>query len=302
MAALQQVLKMSIQAQGEDTNPPSEVFQPMGQENKEWLSGALSSFVTNATDLSKEMKTNLDKISALIEGEVTTDKMQQINEILEGITAYVDDLDLAKDFVHTGGHDVMLKCLNYKPLIMESCEILACIAQNNPKVQHIILQTNPIPIYLSLISDQSLGEIEKKKVLYALSCLCRGFEPAIQVFKSEKGIYKIIPFIENLDSLLATKAVFLIKTLVSEDFSLKEEILSSGMLEILINKLKEPRNATHEHILTLLYSCLTDNKDTIAFCKQPSTGLIQILNNYENQQEILEEEIQACREIKALLV
>lgn len=303
MAALQEVLKMSIGVtQGEDTPTGLENPQPMAEGDKDWLSGALSNLVKHSTDLSNDIKTNLASVSALIDGEITADNLQEIKKILEEISLYLDDIDLAKDFVHLNGHKVMLKCLQYQPLVTDSCEILACISQNNPKVQEIILQSNMVKTYLRLLSDQKLENMDKKKALYALSCLCRGYEPAIQVFKAEDGISKLIPFIQNLDISLSTKAVFLIKSLVSENNSLKTDILESGMLGILVNKLTEPRNSTHEHILTLIAICLTENEDAIKFCNQKRINLFRAVEIYEKQENIFEEEKQACEHIKLLLV
>ena len=47
MAALQEVLKMSIGAQGEDTPTGLENPQPMTEGDKKWLSGALSDLGNN---------------------------------------------------------------------------------------------------------------------------------------------------------------------------------------------------------------------------------------------------------------
>ena len=301
MAALQEVLKMSIGAQGEDTPTGLENPQPMTEGDKKWLSGALSDLVKHSTDLSNDIKTNLAKVSALIDGEITADIIKEIKRILEEICFYLDDIDLARDFARFNGHEVMLRCLKFQPLVTDSCEILACASQNNPEVQEKILQSNMIQVYLMLLCDQKLDNMDKKKVLYALSCLCRGYEPAIQVFKAGNGISELIPFIENLDSSLSTKAVFLIKSLVSENNSLKTDILKCGMLGILVNKLTEPRNSTHEHILTLLSTCLTDNKEAISFCKQKKINLFRAVEIYEKQEDIFEEEKEACEHIKLLL-
>ena len=302
MAALQEVFKMSIGAQGEDTPTGLEDPKPITEGDKKWLSGALSNFVKYSTDLSNDIKTNLAKVSALIDGDtITADSMQEIKKILQEISLYLDDIDLAKSFGCMNGHKVMLKCLKYQPLVADSCEILARASQNNPDVQETILQSNMIQIYLKLLSDQKLDNMDKKKVIYALSCLCRGYEPAIQVFKTENGISEIIPFIQNLDSSLSTKAVFLIKSLVGENNSLKTEIFKCGMLGILVEKLAEPRNSTHEHILTLLSTCLTDNKDAIRFCKQKKINLFRAVEIYEKKEDIFEEEREACEHIKLLL-
>ena len=289
---------MSIQAQDA---PAAEEPKQLTEGDKQWLSGALSSVAKHATDLALEMKKHLDSISLLLESELDAEKTQEINEIMEEIALLVDDLDLALDFVQMDGHEVMLRCLQYKHLVQESCEVLAVIAQNNPKVQQIILQTNTIPTYLSHLSDQNLQEPAKKKVLYALSCLCRGFQPATLVFKAEKGIYKLIPFIDNLDSLLSTKAVFLIKSLIDDDSSLKQEVLTSGLLEILVAKLREPRKPTHEHILSLLSTCLSEHENAVAFCRQERVGLLCIVKEYEKQKDIYQEEKEACKSISALL-
>ena len=297
MSALQEVLKMSIQVQA----PAGSEFQQMSEGDKKWLSGALNSMAKHSTDLAREMKKRLETISVLFGAELDAEKMQEITDILEEIAPLVDDLDLAQNFVQMGGHDIMLKCLQHKELIEESCEVLAGIAQNNPKVQQTILEANMIPIYLSLLTDQNLEESIKKKVLYALSCLCRGFQPATLVFRAEKGVYKLTPFIENLDSLLATKAVFLIKSLINEDISLKQEVLTSGLLEILVNKLREPRKPTHEHILSLLSTCLTEHDNAVAFCKQQGIGLLNIVKEYEEQEGIYQEEKEACKNIVLLL-
>ena len=298
MSALQEVLKMSIQTQGaEGTSDP----KPMSEDTKEWLSGALSSVAKLSTDIANEMKEHLANISLLLESTPDPKTRQEINEIMEEISQLVDDLDLAQDFVKMGGHTVLLKCLQYEQLMKGSCEILATITQNNPMVQKIILQANLIPTYLSLLSDQSLEEAIKKKVLYALSCLCRGHQPAVAAFREEKGIYKLIPFIDNLDSLLSTKAVFFIKSLISDDSSLKQQILTSGLLEILVKKLKEPRKPTHEHILCLLSLCLTQHDATIAFCRQEGVSLLSSVQQYQQQEDIYEEEKEACEHILTLL-
>lgn len=304
LSALQQALKMSLQAQPDQQTPEASAapMQPMSDSDKQWLSGALSEVAKSATDITKRLKANFERIESQLDSELSQERLTEIQTLIEDVHLHVDDLDLAGDCIKLGGHHVLLKCLNNQKLVRGACETLAVISQNNLPAQQALFELHALPTYLSLLADPHLEEEEKKKVLYALSCLCRGYPAAIQAFKMHQGFYKLAPFIGNLHSLLCTKAVFLVKSLIEFDTSLKEEVLDSGLLEILLGKLDEPRTEAHEYILSLLASALAGGSGRVrTFCSQADRGVAKSVQRYAALQGIHEEEKEACHSILALL-
>lgn len=198
----------------EDTTKPSN-FQQMDPERREFLEKVMKSMTIDIVE-------ELEKAAATLEN--INSKEPQLLKALEVILNYVDNIDSANDFCKVGGLNVLLPHLESKHEKVRSYAalVVAELSQNNSFCQIRLANKVIIQQLCNLIinNETSINGI------YAISCIIRGCEEALNIFIQLNGLQMIIDSIQtDKPENLIIKSLFLMSAICSESSLLKGKYL-----------------------------------------------------------------------------
>ncbi|KAJ7360060.1 Hsp70-binding protein 1 [Desmophyllum pertusum] len=305
--SLQGLLQMAVntsddaESSTDSSTFASSVFQEMTEERRQWLQEALSS-IAEDTDV-KRMMTYLQILEKPQNDTDDDDDLTEKEDAFEGLSMIVDNLDNANDFHKIGGYHVMTKCLSseHSSLRLRAADILAVCVQNNPYCQKAAMEMNILPTLSTLLeTDQS--EQVKIKALYAISCLTRDFPSAEEAFLKGDGFSILIRAMQGENEKLITKSAFMLRNMLVTNPLHKETLFKMGFIEQLVGLLRSPQNSSHEHIVSLLVTFVTDYPQGISECHRPEFDLEKILksiitSSMEDDPDLHEEMILNCKEL-----
>lgn len=181
----------------------------------------------------------LQEAVAIIGSELksTEEKIAAIDTIMN----YIDDIDTSIDFCKIGGMCILHPCLTSTiPEIQRmSALLIAELAQNNPYCQKQLLDTEILPHLINLLSKEDTAN----DGLRAISCLVRGYEPALKTFIDIQGFKCLLESLKNAkEKKMIMRAVFLMNSLCSEYPNIKEDLIKLGAIEIITDLIKHSGN------------------------------------------------------------
>lgn len=188
------------------------------------------------------------------------EKVNALNDILN----YVDDIDTANDFCKIGGLFVLLPCLEspHTEIRNRAASVIASLSQNNIYCQQQLVEVEIIPKLMNLLSEEeTLGA-----GLRAISCVIRGYEPALKIFIDIGGLECLLGCLQRCnDEKLITRAAFLLNSLCIDFPNICDELVKLKAIEMII-PLIQPQsdfNQALENLLSLLCSLIerTDSND-----------------------------------------
>jgi len=231
------LLRWSTSQEGKDgTVPTKKSLSPEELENRQkkfaWLESVMKE--TMALHPSKQMEILLDVL------RVSLDEMKQGNndstvhseeavekktKALEGLLDFVENIDLASDFVKLGGIDVLLPYVTCgcEPLAWRCSEILATSVQNHPKNEKQALEKGCLGIFVGVVNKKSSSAKETVKALLGVSSLVRG-EDRVDGLGTFLGKYAGFDMLlsvcegseERFDLRCRRKATFLLRFVVEQ--------------------------------------------------------------------------------------
>lgn len=287
---LKGLLKFCMEATRSEDAPRSESAQPMSEDRKKWLHTAIEEMTVNPA---KVMSDSLDKIE---QAELDTEEgTEQQIEAVEQIQDWVDELDIAIDFIKINGLRVVPRLLSSEvsELRWRCLELLATVSQNNPYAQTAILSLKLLPAILLMI-DSDPNPTVRVKSLYALSCLVRSNVEAQTKLKAHDGLSVLVRALGSEEEKVRTKATFLITALCGCESSFKDILLEKGAVEQLVLLLKtQDHSLAHEHLMSALLTLVTDHKAAQERCLKDDldvrTFLTQRIQLLANSDEFMEE-------------
>lgn len=267
----------------EDAPNPS-VYEEMDPERRRFLEEALRSMTIDVVDKLQH------SMNILIDSNAPEEEQVQA---IESVTDFIENIDTANDFYKIGGFCILIPCLNspYPSVRQCTAELIGELAQNNPFCQKHLLDMNILPKLIELLTDEPSVS---NTALHALSCIIRGFEPALKAFLDIGGVECLLSILESGQEKLVIKSTFLLSSLCIEDINLRDEIVNLEVVERL-SKLIEPKSdydTLTETVLSTLY-VLTESKEAVARCQDPQLKLYSKLSEIRKLGED-KDEFQEC--------
>lgn len=301
---LQGVLRLAVEA-GSAADGPAPV-EPMSEERKEWLRGALAEVCKGQMDEVEQMKQCLavlrqDGMAVRErEGEEQGDDEEDERETaLEVLSELCENLDNARDLMTLGGLDMCVSdclCHPQSGVRWRAAHLIAACAQNMPEVQCYLLGKGAL-LKLLHLTDSDTHPTVRVKALYAVSCLVREQEVGLKAFLSHDGFSVLMRGMQSENERLRTKSAFLLLNLLTAHPEHKETVLSMGMVEQLVSILRTPHSSFHEHVLGALCCLVEKSPKGLRDCRNPNLGLEELLKQRASELQgkgEYQEELEFC--------
>ncbi|KAK9534861.1 hypothetical protein VZT92_007281 [Zoarces viviparus] len=291
---LQGVLLLAVDA-GSTTEGPDPV-QPMSEERKIWLRGALSEVCKGQMDEVEQIKQCLDILRqegvSEMEREVEDERDEDVREkAFEVMSELCENLDNARDLMTLGGLDLCISqylCHAQSGLRWRAAELIASCAQNMPEVQVHLYGLGVLAKLLQL-TDSDPHPTVRVKALYAVSCLIREQETGLQEFLSHDGISVLMRGMQSDIEKLRAKSAFLLLNLLTSHPEQKDTVVSMGMVQQLVSVLRTPHSPFHEHVLGALCCLVEDCPQGLKDCRDPALGLKELIRQQSRELQGKEE-------------
>ncbi|KAM4634635.1 hsp70-binding protein 1 [Polymixia lowei] len=306
---LQGVLRLAVEA-GSAADGPAPI-EPMSEERKEWLRGALAEVGRGQMDEVEQMKRCLavlrqDGVSAR-EGEEERDEddEDERESALEVLSELCENLDNARDLMVLGGLELCVsQCLCHAEsgVRWRAAQLIASCAQNMPEVQVHLLSLEALPRLLQL-TDSDPHPTVRVKALYAVSCLVREQEAGLRAFLSHDGFSVLMRGMQSSNEKQRTKSAFLLLNLLTAHPEQKDTVLSMGMAQQLVSVLRTPHSSFHEHVVGALCCLVEECPQGLRDCRSPSLGLEELLKQRTKElqgKEECQEELDFCERLRAM--
>ncbi|CAH1787700.1 unnamed protein product [Owenia fusiformis] len=243
----------------------------MSQERRTFLNEALSQFTV---DFAKQMTEYLQILASDEHDlEVKIHSLDQLTEITE-------DINNAQDFHKVGGYTLLPSLLqhNEADIRWRSADLIASLVQNNPYCQKEALNTDLDLVTLLLrILDGDDNNQARIKALYALSCLCRENEEALDIFSQKDGFSTLVRAMQSGIQRLQTKAGFLLSSLLISHPKVKDTLCNIGMVDQLIGLLQSEHNSSHEYLMGALLGLISHHDKAIEQCQREPLNFKEFL-------------------------
>lgn len=172
-----------------------------------------------------KMNTEFEQVDSLVQTYGNSSAEEQL-VILDDLEYLLHQYDNARDFVHIGGMDKIVKpaLASSEPSVRtQAALIFAAGVQSHPLVQdQLLLQS-----WMQVLLDQIARETEVSvsvSLVHALSCFIRGHTPCLEAFIGEKGFNILKPkLIQTSDLKLKLKILTLFADL-SRDHIMEDAI------------------------------------------------------------------------------
>ncbi|KAM6914107.1 hsp70-binding protein 1 isoform 1-T1 [Lycodopsis pacificus] len=291
---LQGVLLLAVDA-GSTAEGPDPV-QPMSEERKIWLRGALSEVCKGQMDEVEQIKQCLDILRqegvSEMETEVEDERDEDVREkAFEVMSELCENLDNARDLMTLGGLDLCLSqylCHAQSGLRWRAAQLIASCAQNMPEVQVHLYGLGALAKLLQL-TDSDPHPTVRVKALYAVSCLIREQETGLQEFLSHDGISVLMRGMQSDIEKLRAKSAFLLLNLLTSHPEQKDTAVSMGMVQQLVSVLRTPHSPFHEHVLGALCCLVEDCPQGLKDCRDPALGLKELIRQQSRELQGKEE-------------
>ncbi|XP_059054785.1 hsp70-binding protein 1 [Achroia grisella] len=299
--SLQGLLRFAMEATKAEDAPGNSEFSPMDDERRKFLEEALKSLTVNVAEVlqsSIKVLTETEKIRSIQLGEpLPNDVDLAFNNLLE----FIDDIDVANDFYKMGGFAVFPICYGSEneEVRARASSVLAETCQNNPYCQSRALECGLLNVLIHLVQSERGNALAK--CLYAISCVCREFEPAARELLSQGGAAVLATLLRAQEPAARTRVAFLVRHLAHHYAEAKEQFIQNNVVRIVIEQLRSGRDDTSEHFLGILLA-LVEGLEPIVLeqARDPSLNLKKVLEDHLKHPELeysYIEEKEYCQEI-----
>ncbi|XP_028170127.1 hsp70-binding protein 1 isoform X2 [Ostrinia furnacalis] len=291
---LQGLLRFAMEATKAEDAPGNSDLGPMDEERRKFLEEALKSLTVNLAEVLQNairVLTNQERIRSIKQNDtVPEDVVSSFNNLL----MFIDDIDVANDFYKMGGFAIFPVCLGCEndEVRVNACWVLGELCQNNPYCQARALECGLLDVLLSLAQTEQGTALAK--CLYAISCLCREFEPACRALVAAGGCATLTQQLSASDLQARTKAAFFIRHLCQHRLDAREQFIAQNLVQTVTEQIRSGRDEATEHLLSVLDVLTSDlDRRVLAQCSDPSLGLRKVLEDTL----LHEEEKKSCQEL-----
>lgn len=210
-------------------------FSPMSDEDKAFLEKVMREGLVDEAERMKFILTEATKAmesyqaadtnkDAVIEPPI---QEEELEELLQELRDIVEQIDYARAFCSLQGIPFLLGCIQ-QPAVpasirMASLGILSTIGQNNPPVQHQLLELGAIKSLCDLFYHPTSTEKLKAKIMQSISSIVRNHEVAEKVFANLPQAPTLmldgLSTSSSVSPSLRSKTLFFLRALVTSDFA-----------------------------------------------------------------------------------
>ncbi|CAG9558938.1 unnamed protein product [Danaus chrysippus] len=302
---LQGLLRFAMEATKAEDAPGNSELGPMDEERRKFLEEALKSLTIDVAEvLQKSIKilSDSERIQSIQLGQ---ELPEDVDIAFSNILELVDNIDTANDFYKLGGFSILPICLGCEndKIRSRASSILAELCQNNPFCQSRALECGLFNVMLHLAPSEK--GMALAKCISAISSMVRDFKPSLQELTAQGGCELLANTLQGPDISARTRAAFLIRYLCNSYVDAKDKFVQQNIVKIIADLLKEGRDDTSEHLLSILDTLVQDvDPKVIKLCRDPGLNLDNILKEHLKNPELDEcfiEERDYCRSILRVL-
>ncbi|KAM3955763.1 hsp70-binding protein 1 [Aphomia sociella] len=299
---LQGLLRFAMEATKAEDAPGNSELGPMDEERRRFLEEALKSLTVSVAEVlqnSIKVLTDVERMRSIQFGEpLPNDVETAFNNLLE----YIDDIDVANDFYKMGGFAIFPICHGSEndEVRARASTVLAETCQNNPFCQSRALECGLLNVLLHLVESERGNALAK--CLYAISCMCREYAPAIRELASQRGGASLAALLGAPETAARARAAFLLRYLAQHDNQIKEQLIQENVVQTVAEQIRSSRDDTTEHLLGMLQALVEGLDPTVLQqCRDPHVNLKKILEDHLKHPDLegdtYIEEKEYCQEI-----
>ncbi|KAK6104314.1 hypothetical protein QQG55_15805 [Brugia pahangi] len=179
--------KLLCLAQSASDGNDGQSNQLMSKQNQKFVENAMAEAMHSA-DPVRHMVKHIEQLKLIRNNDVDS-----VAEIADNLEELICDIDCAADFCKLGGLVEVIRLLksDCDPVRCEAARLIPLLAQNNPYVQNVMLETDLLLYLLNALEEINASEDLLVKFLSALSSIVRGHEKAFSQFYHLKGLVRI---------------------------------------------------------------------------------------------------------------
>ncbi|OQR81593.1 hypothetical protein THRCLA_23338 [Thraustotheca clavata] len=234
------LLRWSMQQQ--DGTRPSE-FKAMDPHDKEWLERVMKECVIDEIERMHQIiriwsgEDPRVVLPKLIEDPpaqaFTQDEIDDYKEaLLDEMLTRIDQIDNAQTFVKIGGLPSLLPLFESPRAETRAlaAEVFATCAQNNPPVQKAGLDASVLEAFCKMVLNDKDANC-RSKALLGISCMVRSLDKTSErwFMKHCNGLDVLQQCLDNGDTRLQRRSLFLLRYLVNASIENAQELLTKGI-------------------------------------------------------------------------
>ncbi|KAI3424718.1 hypothetical protein D9Q98_008107 [Chlorella vulgaris] len=299
------LFEWSIAQQGDGTA----AARPLTEQDRSWLEGALKSAMIDLSKRMQDIKATLDggEAATAAESDAEPATLQQKEQLLDELMDIVDSIDLARDLHTIGGLTTLLELLDspHPSLRWRAAEVAATCAQNNPDVQKAFLEGGALLRLLPLLHDAD--STVQTKALLAISCLVRGYPPALIQLRQQDGPQLLIRLLAQPEPRLQRKCLQVLQYMLRVVPLDRLPACEAGLVPALSSALESEDSGVREAALAAAQQLAADN-ECLRILQQDAAfkhGLEALLMRLDalpqDEWPAAEEEVTAAKQLSAAL-
>lgn len=190
-------------------------------------------------------------------------KEDELVEIIENLSDFVEDIDLAQAFINSKSCSIITYLLkNGDEKVKIVClQFIASLVQNDENAKTTAFEENWFQTIMEIINDSSCPNTVLSAALSPISGLIRT-KDGYQHFIKSNGVQSLTSWLNSGIDRCKTKSAFIIYNLIEEDSNRQSDFANKNLIETIITQLKPPHNQTTEMLArSLYYIC---NKSSIS--------------------------------------
>ncbi|KAK7098699.1 hsp70-binding protein 1-like [Littorina saxatilis] len=292
---LQGLLKFCVeQTKAEDAPEPSR-FRELSPERKEWLKKALDEMTGDPV---QEVKNHIKTVGVYLGSKEPTEEARtNALKALELLFDWCESYDMANDFLKIGGFSILHELMTHSESEFRdhSFKLMSVLVQNNPVCQKAVVEDDLLPIMLQVLDSEHDPDVQFHAV-QAISCLVRDslLEQAQQQFVANNGFGVLKKVLQTPGpSKRVTKVAFFLMVMCNKNPQYKDTVCEQGIVELLIQELKQEHQQAHEQVMGALLCLAKDHPPTQCVLCKPEHNMKQFLQEKiqhlqgkdENQEE-----------------
>jgi hypothetical protein len=224
-----------------DNTRPSTDFNPLSQQDKEWLEKFFQSIIVDEVARMKEIVDQLEaKAKQRSENSANAnvgDDDDSVTNLFEELVDITSNIDRARDLNKIEKFAVIVQMLR-SPLPQfrrGACDVIATCAQNNPDMQNAALSLSALEYLAHMVIFDPIASV-RSKALMALSAIIRNNDYAEQKFVDEGDGELILArgVKDGSDPKLQKRCMFLMLHLVRSRANFAAKAVELGVAQFLL--------------------------------------------------------------------
>ncbi|VDO37675.1 unnamed protein product [Onchocerca flexuosa] len=150
--------KLLCLAQSANDGSGGKSSQLMSKQDQKFVENAMAEAM-HLTDPVRQMTTYIEQLKLI--GKTSKNDVDNVKEIVDSLEELVCDIDCAANFCKLNGLVEVIRLLksDCDSVRCEMARLIPLLAQNNPYVQDVILQTDLLPYLLTILEEINASEV-----------------------------------------------------------------------------------------------------------------------------------------------